>query len=208
MSLRVIGAGIGRTGTFSLHLGLSALLDQQCYHMFEVVQRPEHIEPWESAFTDGAPPSGWHAFFAGYDGSVGGPTSAFWRELLTVFPEALVVLSVRDTDEWWRSFSRTVVPVLERHLRHPEADDARVVELGHLTTVRHLTAGWADENTAKAAYDAHNDEVRSLVPADRLVEWTPADGWGPLCRALEVPVPAEPFPHRNTAAELRAMAGL
>ncbi|MER7057473.1 sulfotransferase family protein [Streptomyces sp. NPDC000351] len=208
MSLRAIGAGVGRTGTFSLHLGLSVLLGQKCYHMLEVTQRPEHVSPWEQAFAEGSPPSGWESLFDGYGAAVGGPTSAFWRELQTVFPEALVVLSVRDTDEWWRSFSQTVAPVLERHLAHPEHADARVIELGHLTTVEHLTTAWSDESAAKAAYEAHNDEVRSQVPADRLVEWSPADGWGPLCRALDVPVPEEPFPHRNTTAELRAMAEL
>jgi sulfotransferase family protein len=208
VSLRVIGAGVGRTGTFSLHLGLAALLGAKCYHMFEVTRRPEHVPLWEHTHAEGTPPEGWRALFDGYAGAVGGPTSGYWRELMAAFPDAVVVLSVRDTGEWWRSFSRTVRPVLLRHLEHPEADDARVIELGHVTTIQHLTEHWADEKAAMAAYEAHNDEVRATVPADRLVQWSPADGWDPLCRALGVPVPGEPFPHRNTSAELRAMAGL
>jgi hypothetical protein len=208
MTLRFIGAGVGRTGTFSLSLGLSVLLDQKCYHMLEVTQRADHVPEWEHAFAEGAPPSGWSGLFQGYDAAVAGPTSAFWRELQVVFPEAFVVLSVRDTDDWWHSHIHTVLPVLERHLKEPEAEDSRVVELGHLTTVRHLTDRWADEKAAKAAYEAHNEEVRDEVPADKLIEWSPGDGWGPLCRALDLPEPAEPFPHRNTTAELRAMARL
>jgi hypothetical protein len=208
VSLRVIGAGVGRTGTFSLHLGLTALLPAKCYHMFEVTERPEHVPLWERTRAEGVPPGGWGALFDGYAGVVGGPASGYWRELSTAFPDAVVVLSTRDTDEWWQSFARTVRPVLLRHLEHPEAEDARVVELGHVTTIQHLAEHWADEKAAKRAYEAHNDEVRQTVPADRLVEWSPRDGWTPLCRALDVPVPAEPFPHRNTTAELRAMAGL
>jgi hypothetical protein len=70
-----------------------------------------------------------------------------------------------------------------------------------------VTPDWQDEDAAKAAYERHNDEVRAAVPADRLLEWRPGDGWEPICSALDVPVPAEPFPHVNTTADFRAMAG-
>lgn len=208
MSLRVIGAGVGRTGTFSLHLGLATLLRASCYHMFEVTKRPEHIPLWEHTQREGTPPGGWQTLFDGYAGAVGGPTSGYWRELSAAFPESIVVLSVRDSEEWWNSFSQTVLPVLLRHRENPGAPDAAVIELGHVTTVQHLTERWADKSAAVAAYEAHNDEVRETVPSGRLVEWSPGDGWTPLCRALDVPEPDEPFPHRNTSAELRAMAGM
>jgi hypothetical protein len=71
-----------------------------------------------------------------------------------------------------------------------------------------FTPAWQDESAAKAAYVAYNDHVRATAPADRLVEWSPGDGWGPLCAALGMQVPDRPFPHVNTTAETRSALGL
>jgi hypothetical protein len=75
-----------------------------------------------------------------------------------------------------------------------------VVELLDVT----FASGWRQRDEAIAAYEAHNAAVRAAVPAERLVEWRPADGWGPLCSALHVPTPAEPFPRSNSTEEFRA----
>ena len=74
--------------------------------------------------------------------------------------------------------------------------------------VKRLTPDLADEAATKAGYERHNERVRQEVPADRLVQWQPADGWGPLCDAADVPVPDEPFPVTNTTEEFRARAGM
>jgi hypothetical protein len=71
-----------------------------------------------------------------------------------------------------------------------------------------FTPRWWDRSEAITAYERHNDAVRAAVPPARLLEWRPGDGWEPLCRALDVPVPDEPFPHLNTTKEFRAMTGL
>jgi hypothetical protein len=65
-----------------------------------------------------------------------------------------------------------------------------------------------DKASAVAAYERHNDHVRATAPSDRLVEWHPGDGWAPLCTALGVDIPDEPFPHVNSTEEFRTMAGL
>ncbi len=67
-----------------------------------------------------------------------------------------------------------------------------------------FTPDWREREAAIAAYEAHNATVRATVPPERLVEWQPADGWEPLCSALNVPVPAEPFPRSNSTEEFRA----
>ena len=48
MTIRVIGAGYGRTGTMSLKVALERLGFDKCYHMFEVMGHPEHIELWRA----------------------------------------------------------------------------------------------------------------------------------------------------------------
>jgi hypothetical protein len=63
---------------------------------------------------------------------------------------------------------------------------------------------WWDESAAKRAFERHNAAIRAAVPAGRLVEWRPGAGWAPLCGALGVDVPTEPFPHANTTADFRA----
>lgn len=205
MSLRVVGAGLGRTGTHSLQLALQDLLDAPCYHMMEVIGHPDHIEIWQRAI-DGKPVQ-WDPVFDGYAAAVDWPAAAFWRELSARYPDALVLLSVRDTNKWWKSAHSTIFESAER----PRPDDPPFGELHDMVQsmlTRSFTPSWREEDAAKAAYEAHNAAVRAAVPADRLVEWHPGDGWEPICAALGVEVPSTPFPHVNTTEDFRQMTGL
>jgi Sulfotransferase domain len=206
MPLQVVGAGLGRTGTHSLKLALEQLLGTRCYHMIEVFGRPDDIRGWQRAI-DGEPPD-WRPFFADFGAAVDWPVAGFWTEISAAFPDALVLLSTRDTDGWWTSASHTIFDVTRRGV---PADEPVMVELQAMIEDmldRRFTPGWRDEKTAKAAYEAHNQAVRATAPPDRLLEWHPGDGWAPICAALQVPVPREPFPHVNTTSEFRAMARL
>ena len=80
--------------------------------------------------------------------------------------------------------------------------------MAHRHVREHVHADWQDETEAKRAYEAHNADVRASVPADRLIDWHPGDGWEPICEKLGLPVPSEPFPHVNTTDEFRAMIGM
>ena len=206
MTLRLVGAGLGRTGTHSLKLALERLTGAPCYHMVEVFDRPDAAETWRRALHGEAPD--WASFLDGYAATVDWPAAAFWRELTAAFPDAPVLLSTRaSAGDWWQSVSRTIFATMERP---PDPDDAdhvrrRAMSLDMLAA---FTPGWRERDAAMAAYERHNAEVRRSIPAGRLVEWQPGDGWEPLCRALGVPVPEEPFPHTNTAEEFRARAGI
>jgi hypothetical protein len=204
MTLRVVGAGLGRTGTVSLKGVLERLLGAPCYHMVEVFAHPEHVDEWARATRGEAVE--WEALLAGYRAAVDWPAAAFWPELSEAYPGAIVLLSLRDdAATWWRSAERTVFEAMRRP-QPPEMTAWHEMVVGLMHT--RLTEQWLDADAAMAAYERHNDEVRSTIPADRLVEWRPGDGWEPLCTALGVPVPDEPFPHENTTADFRAMAGL
>jgi hypothetical protein len=205
VSLRVVGAGLGRTGTHSLKVALEQLLGGVCYHMFEVIQHPDDIAVWQRAI-DGQPPD-WGTFLAGYSAAVDWPAAAFWSELSDAFPDAVVLLSVRDTDAWWQSAHQTIFEVSRR----PSPTDPVMrsqLDMVHSMFDRRFTPGWSDEATAKAAYEQHNDTVRERVEPHRLVEWRPGDDWGPLCAALGVAEPDQPFPHVNTTSEFRDLVGL
>jgi len=198
MTLRVVGAGLGRTGTSSLKLALETLLSAPCYHMREVIaHKPEHVPIWHNAALGTMP--NWNTFFADYAATVGPPPAWFWPELIAAFPDALVLLSVRDPEAWWDSASQTIFKV----------DESSTVsdEYKAMTKAAYTALGLAnrqDRNAAIAASDVHNARVREVVPSDRLLIWQVGDGWAPICEALDLPVPDEPFPHTNTREEFQA----
>jgi Sulfotransferase domain len=201
--LRVVGAGLGRTGTNSLKLALERLTGGPCYHMIEVFERPDDVPRWHAAVR-GEPPD-WRTFPAGFTATVDWPACAFWAGLADAHPDAMVLLSVRDSaEQWWRSFEATILDGLSRPVPADRPDWAarREVMLEVLETT--FTPRWRERDGAMAAYEAHNAAVRDAIPASRLVEWRPGDGWGSLCAALGVAVPDEPFPHVNTTEEFRA----
>jgi hypothetical protein len=204
MTVRVVGAGLGRTGTSSLKLALERLLGGTCYHMAEVGKRPDDPDAWAAAY-DGDLPD-WRSFLADFTAAVDWPAAPFWAEMAEAFPDAIILLSERDPDSWWTSASNTIFPSVDRYFG-PDADDN-----GWTRMMRRMlpsfTPGWRDEATAKAAYVAHNEHVRATAPPDRLVQWTTGSGWEPICTALGVPVPDEPFPHTNTTEQAREAMGL
>ncbi|MBV9411364.1 MAG: sulfotransferase family protein [Acidimicrobiia bacterium] len=202
MALKVIGAGLGRTGTHSLKLAPEQLLGEPCYHMIEVFGHPDHVQLWHQAAL-GNPPN-WDELFAGHGAAVDWPAAAFWREEAEAYPDAVILLSTRDSESWWRSCSNTIFEVFRRDdADMPPEWRAMITALFTET----FTSDPLDEAAAIAAFERHNDNVRSTAPAHRLLEWQTGDGWGPICRALAVDVPDEPFPHVNSTADFRAMAG-
>src|SRR5581483_7585172 len=193
MGLRVVGAGLGRTGTHSLKAALEQLLGAPCYHMMEVIGHPEHIPLWAAAI-DGQEPD-WDGLLSGYVAGVDWPVGAFWRPLSERWPDAIILLSVRaDSAAGCKSANNTIFDAITRPVPPEEVGTAAFTNMTQAMLSKCFTPDWRDEKAAIAAYEAHNADVRATAPADRLVEWQPGDGWEPLCTALGVPVPAEPFP--------------
>jgi hypothetical protein len=203
VSLQVVGAGVGRTGTSSLKGALEQLLGGRCYHMVEVFATPSHLDLWKVASEGGDP---WDEMFADYVAAVDWPAAAYWPELAAKYPDALVLLSVRDDAEaWFRSASDTIMQAMDRdQSEHGQKWRATVVD----PMLARFTSDWTDHDAAIAAYERHNAAVRAAIAPERLLEWRPGDGWGPLCERLGVDVPSDPFPHANTTEEFRAFMGL
>ena len=200
MSLRVVGAGLPRTGTKSLKEGLEQILGGPCYHMVEVFEHLEHVPIWREAL-HGRPPD-WTEFLGDYAAAVDWPASAFWRELADANQDALIVLSVRDDAEsWWRSADATIFTITRRE-EYPGHEEW--LALAHELLTSRIGRPWDARETAMAAYERHNADVRATAPRERLLEWDAREGWGPLCEALGVAVPDEPFPRVNTTEEWAA----
>jgi hypothetical protein len=216
MSLRVIGAGFGRTGTASLKVALERLGFAPCDHMGEVFLHPERALIWEEAADAKARGEAfdWARLYAGYAATTDWPGAYFWRELAAAYPAAKVVLSVRDPERWYDSMRRTVY-----RLRHsPEAMATLAEAFGVRSFADWMprftdrlvwegTFGGRFEDRAHAlrVFTEHAAAVRAAIPPDRLLVFEVGEGWEPLCRFLGVPAPAgESFPHVNDAATVEA----
>jgi hypothetical protein len=195
MTLQVIGAGFGRTGTDSMREALNILGFGPCHHMFEVTAHPEQKRLWRAMVAGAAPD--WDRLFEGYASCVDLPSAWYWRTLIDVYPDAKVVLTLRDSESWWKSFEHIAREVVI-HSDDPES-------LGVTLVANQVFGGRPlDREHAIAVYETHNAAVRATVPASRLLIHHLGGGWEPLCAHLGKPVPDQPYPRRNAAGEFRA----
>jgi hypothetical protein len=173
--------------------------------MIEVFGHPEHVAVWQAAADGGV--VDWVAFpeADGYVAAVDWPGCSFWQEMADANPDAIILLSTRASAEaWWKSANDTIFQMLGGGQDFPSDWSGMVASIFR----NRFTADVTDKDAAIAAYERHNADVRAKADPARLLEWTPGDGWVPICEALGVPVPDDPFPHVNTTEEFRAMAGL
>jgi hypothetical protein len=190
MSLEVIGAGFGRTGTMSLKVALEQLGYGPCYHMVELFEHPEHVERWEAAVR--GEPVDWEEMFAGYRATVDWPGAAFYKELSQRYPKARVILTVRDPDSWYESASNTIFSL--QGAASPRAPRMAM----ELASKRGFDANVEDRGRMIEAFNRWNEEVKEFVCAQKLLVYEVKEGWGPLCDFLGVEVPkGKPFPHLN-----------
>ncbi|WP_232327628.1 sulfotransferase family protein [Herbidospora yilanensis] len=206
----VIGAGFGRTCTLSLKEALETLGFGPCYHMADVVEDPRRIRQWLDV-GDGRT-ADWDTIFQGFRSAVDFPAVSYWRELTGHYPEAKVVLTVRDPGRWYESAHDTI---FHRAVENDEPDSRwqrwlhrlmlrRVPEMAlfprmaKATVADRVFGGRLDDREhCIEVFLRHNEEVKAAVPADRLLVYECREGWEPLCRFLGVPVPDVPFPHVN-----------
>jgi hypothetical protein len=203
--MQVIGAGFGRTGTMSMQAALE-ILGYRCYHMKEITEHPGHLPAWHE-LVRGAAPMDWKALFAGFEATVDFPACVYYRELLRAFPDAKVVLTVRDPERWFESFlalQQTTdqfrvfrfIPRARRFLNFVDLLLGKVFDRPR------------DHDNCINVFNRHNQEVQAQVRADRLLVFHVLEGWGPLCKFLGREVPQGiPFPHLNEGKEtLKALA--
>jgi hypothetical protein len=200
MTLKVIGAGFGRTGTLSLKLALEQLGFGPCYHMVEVFKNPQASSWWLDA-AEGRPE--WRKIFEGYGACVDWPAATFYASLADAYPEAKVILTERDPEEWFRSTQATIFP----HATPPDTD-APFDQMFRKVIGRLFDQRMRDHDHVIDVFNRHNAEVRRRIPPHRLLVYEVARGWEPLCRFLGVPVPAIPMPKTNTSEEFGNRARL
>jgi Sulfotransferase domain len=199
MTLQVIGAGLGRTGTLTLKTALEQLGFGPCHHMIEVFAHPEQMAFWKRAAEGEA--VDWEEVFGAYRASVDWPSAHFYKELAARYPEAKVILSLRDPERWYDSMSETILKAMSQlgaNTKLPADAPGRFAEI--IVAKQTFNHDFSRANVI-AAFERHNAEVRRAIPAERLLVFDAAMGWGPLCKFLGVPVPATDFPRTNSREE-------
>lgn len=200
MSLEIIGPGFGRTGTHSMKIALEHLGFGPAHHMFEVRDNPRLLPDWE-AIARGETRD-WESVFAGYRAQVDWPGARVWRELCTRYPDARVILTVRDPEDWHRSVEQTILPFVARRGQHGDDHTNAVAEMAYRMVVQGVFDDrLQDRDHAIRIFNAHIEEVRDTIPADRLLVMDVVEGWEPLCRFLGVAVPSVSFPRLNSTRQ-------
>lgn len=198
MALKVIGSGIGRTGTMSLKTALEQLGFGPCHHMVEVLgNMPAQLPLWQNAVA-GHPD--WDAIYNGYQSAVDWPTARFYRELHAAYPDAKFVLGYRSPKSWAESFSETIYLALSDISKAPEEQHDWLRMCVELIEQNGIPLGLDVEGLEKA-FSAHVDAVKATIPPEQLLVFQAKEGWEPLCNFLDIPVPDGPFPRTNDRDE-------
>jgi hypothetical protein len=197
MALKVIGSGLGRTGTKSLQTALNMLGLGPCHHMAEVFTHPESMALWIQA-GNGSPT--WDAIFANYCSAVDYPSAAYWRELTLCYPDAKVLHTTRDPEAWFESTQATIFA--------PDGIAVQAIQSGagpaaafFASFTGPLKGRLNDRDFLIDYFQRHHEEVLATIPAERLLVHEAGQGWEPLCEFLGVSLPAEPYPFENSRAE-------
>lgn len=193
MALKIIGAGLGRTGTLAMKIALEQLGFGPCYHMIEVMMNPARRAQWEAIIRGDAPD--WDGVFEGFSATVDWPACNYYPALMAKYPDANVLLTTRPAADWYASAQVTIFTDKVRTFGGPFIDRLFADAVG---------PDLSDRAATMAAFDRFNAEVRRTVPETKLLEFNPAEGWEPLCAWLGVPAPETPFPHLNTKEQYQA----
>ena len=211
MSLKVIGTGLGRTGTHSLKLAIEQLGIGKCYHMVELFQQPERLKYFKKA--EKCEIVNWDELFDGYHAAVDYPVARYYKQISDFYPEAKVIHTLRDPEEWYESASATIfwaskpysLKILKLAVHLPFSSEARrripVLLYNRKLSDWEFGKDLNDKTTVVKRYNDHYKEVVRIIPKERLLLFDPKEGWEPLCRFLNVQVPSEPYPRSNTRKE-------
>lgn len=196
--MKVIGTGVGRTGTHSLKTALDTLGLGPTHHMDQVIlDFDRHVPLWTAA-VEGQPH--WPTIYQGYHSAVDWPTACFYRELYAAYPDAKFVLTHRSPESWVASFGSTIYTLLGKRDEAPTEMQDWLTMCVRVLEKTGFPLGMDDDQLGEA-FIAHNERVKAAIPPESLLIYEVAQGWEPLCDFLNVPAPTSEFPKTNDRIE-------
>lgn len=217
--MQVLALGLSRSGTDSLRQALVMLGYRGVYHGWEISGgSPEDVAfwiPWlKRKFANGGydcmsllpelTAAKFDAVLGDREAITDTPANVFGEELMLAYPDAKIILNSRQIDAWYRSMQETAIAAFSPFLWWCGWFDGALFWMWrtyHLGLVE-----WAKgdfDRYGKEAYLAHYEKLEELCQRNgkRYLDWSVEDGWEPLCKFLDKPVPEEPFPHGNAAGQ-------
>lgn len=211
MALKIIGTGMGRTGTHSLKLALEELGFGKCYHMAELFQNPHGLVHFKKA-EKGEDPD-WDTLFQGYQSAVDYPVTRYYKQLIQKYPEAKIIHTIRDAESWYQSASQTIIwaskpsigRILKLTVKLPFSPVLRkqmpILKFNGKLIDLEFGKDYKNKNEVIRRYNLHNETVMTTIPKEKMLVFNAKHGWEPLCNFLGVPVPDSPFPESNKRDE-------
>ncbi|MEO8665394.1 MAG: sulfotransferase family protein [Ignavibacteria bacterium] len=213
MSLKILGTGLGRTGTHSLKLALEQLGFGKCYHMVELFQHPEGLQFFQQA--ERGERVNWDGLFEGYNSAVDYPVARYYKQIMTFYPGIKVIQTIRDPESWFKSASDTIFwaskptswKIFKMIINLPFSPEARrrlpILKNNGKLLYNEFGKDLKNKEAVIKRFNDHNEEVLKTVPKEQLLVFDPKSGWDPLCKFLNVPVPETPFPRSNTTEDFK-----
>lgn len=202
MTLEILGAGLGRTGTKSLKLALEQLGFGPCHHMHEISENPALLHDWVAAAR--GEKMNWSNVFKDFRSQLDWPGTRYWRELADHFPDAKVILTVRDPGKWHESIMKTIAVGFRTRNELSDLNRRAMLDMANEMVGNQIFGGKIeDRDHAISIFNNHISEVQAEISPDRLLTFNVTQGWEPLCTFLGVPVPNTEFPYTNTTTEFQ-----
>jgi len=208
MALKIIGAGFGRTGTASIQLALEKLGFEKCYHMYEIRNDKSKAQAWYDASIK--KPVDWDDVFTGYQATIDWPACSFYKDLIDKYPNAKVILTVRDPDKWYKSVRDTIY-IMSNILpwwAYLLSGKSRIMRkmISNVIWDGTFNGRFEQEDYAKNVFLNHIEQVKNTVAKEKLLIYEVTQGWQPLCDFLNLPIPeGEAFPNVNDTNTMKQL---
>ncbi|KAI8882065.1 hypothetical protein K501DRAFT_334253 [Backusella circina FSU 941] len=203
--LEVISAGMSRTGTVSLRTALDILGYNTIHFKSFYSDESLDLQGFKDAI-DNREEADWDKLYENYSAAVDVPTWLWYKDLIKKYPDAKVILTVRDPESWYTSVKKASDILQDpKNISHHERPLEVLKLLGAFTLrpTSPLFGKLDDKESGMAAFTKHNQEVIDFVPKENLLVMELGEGWERLCEFLGKPIPDVPFPNLNNPKELQ-----
>ena len=216
MPIKIIGAGLPRTGTNTLKASLEKLGYVKTYHMKDLLSNPTMLHHWLTL--EKTSNTNWDELYNGYEATVDFPAYPWYKEHMKQYPDAKVILTVRPFEDWYASIKSTIwqagpqtlkqkLLMLLKLMMNPKLKRvAMCVKFAkRMIFKQHFENRLQDKAFAEQVFNKHIEQVKAFVPPEKLLVYDVSQGWEPLCKFVGVPVPNEPLPHLNKKENFKEM---
>ena len=211
--MKVICAGWGRTGTRSLKYALERLTGEPSYHMQNILLNKKDAQIWHNLIFQNKKSIDWEKTYKGYGACLDFPSCNYYKEIMNYYPDAKVILTIRDDADWiksWnvlnnqilKSFTFKFLAKIPMTSFKLQKDIHNKMILGEDGAFQ----GAKSDQDRMQKFNEWNTSVIDFVPSDKLLVYQVKDGWEPLCNFLNVSIPDKPFPYKNKTKNMGHMS--